>query len=189
VTVPLFDSETDPALRQQILTYASTSLMTDRERAKVLGLPAGCRLREGAKILAPEKLVCGEHVFIGEGAILDAQGGLSIGANTQIGLYVLIWTHSSHWQALRGETGQTRQNIVYRPTSIGERCFIGGPSVIAAGVTIGNRVIVPPMSVVEEDLPDGTVYESPRRSLLDLRRRVDDLEKRLLELASRTKEG
>jgi UDP-3-O-[3-hydroxymyristoyl] glucosamine N-acyltransferase len=78
--------------------------MNDQERVAWLGLPKGCRIRENAKIVAPEKLRLGEHVWIGEGAILDAQGGLSIGDYTQIGLSVMVWSHSSHRQARRGET-------------------------------------------------------------------------------------
>jgi acetyltransferase-like isoleucine patch superfamily enzyme len=158
----LFDNDTPSDLRAQILTYRLSELMTDRERARLLGLPEGCRIRENAKVLAPEKLQCGHHVWIGEGAILDAQGGLSIGDYTQVGLSVMIWTHSSHKQALRSQTCGSKENIVYKPTKIGSNCFIAGPSVISAGVTIGDRVIITPLSFVEHDLPDGAVYSNNR---------------------------
>lgn len=149
--------------------------MDDIERARFLGLPSGCRMRENAKIISPDKLEIGENVWIGEGAVLDASGGLSIGAETQIGLYALIWSHTSHLQAMAGETGSSRQGIVRAATSIGERCFIGGPSVIAPGVTIGDRVIVSPFSLVSEDLPDGTVYNEQHR-VKRLERRIAKLE-------------
>jgi acetyltransferase-like isoleucine patch superfamily enzyme len=174
----MFDEHTDPLLRRQILTYLATAAMTDAERARALGLPKGCRIREGAKILAPEKFRCGEYVFIGEGSILDAQGGLTVGDYTQLGLHVLVWTHSSHKQALHGETGLTRERIQYSPTRIGSSCFIGGPSVVLPGVTIGDRVIVPPMSVVDEDIEEGTV-------LLPMSRRVRRIERQLKELLKR----
>src|SRR5215470_115724 len=95
-TLMLFDSETDPVLRSQILERFTAELMTDVERARLFGLPEGCRMRERTKILAPEKLRCGKHLWIGEGAVLDAQGGLEIGDHTQISGGVMIWTHSSH---------------------------------------------------------------------------------------------
>ena len=157
-----FDDKTDPALRNQILTYKLSEFMTDRERAQLLGLPEGCRIREHAKILAPEKFKCGHHVWIGEGAILDAQGGLEIGNYTQVGLSVMVWTHSSHNQALQSQTCFSREGITYKPTKIGNNCFIAGPSVIGAGVTIGDRVIISPLSFVDRDLPDGTVYSNNR---------------------------
>jgi acetyltransferase-like isoleucine patch superfamily enzyme len=171
-------SETDMALRAQILRYHASELMTDRERAAFLGLPEGCRIRERAKILAPEKLTLGKNVWIGEGAVLDAQGGLTIGDSSQIGLGVMIWSHSSHLQAVRGETAIGRESIIYKPTRIGSNCFIGGPSVVAAGVTIGDGAIVSPLTFVDRDVAAGEMVSAPR-SLKKLERRLDALEKRL----------
>jgi acetyltransferase-like isoleucine patch superfamily enzyme len=190
-----FDETTPEALRNQILTYHMTDLMTDRERARFLGLPEGCRMRERAKILAREKLSIGHHVCIMEGAILDAQGGLTIGDYTQIGLNVMIWSHTSHIGALFGGRRQdTASNMVahgkgiqYLPTKIGSNVFIAGPSVIGPGVTIGNRVIISPLSFVDRDLPDNAVF-SPANDMRKLQARVDKLEKMiemLLEQGSR----
>ena len=167
-------------LRAQILKYHATELMTDRERAVFLGLPEGCRIRERAKILAPEKLVLGRNVWIGEGAVLDAQGGLTIGDSSQIGLGVMIWSHSSHLQAVRGETTLGRDSIVYKETRIGRNCFIGGPSVIAAGVTIGDGAMIMPLTFVDRDVADGETVSAPR-SLKKLEKRLDALERRLAE--------
>jgi acetyltransferase-like isoleucine patch superfamily enzyme len=173
-----FDEMTPEALRNQILAYRMSDVLTDRERARFLGLPEGCRIRERAKILAKEKLSIGENVWIGEGAVLDAQGGLTIGDYTQIGLNVMIWSHSSHKQALASNTGISREGIVYKPTKIGSNVFIAGPSVIAPGVTIGDRVIISPLSFVDRDLPDDAVF-SPSRELRKLESKVKKLEKAL----------
>ena len=172
----LFDDQTDGAMRSQILTYFISQVMTDRERAKMLGLPEGTRIREGAKILGQDKFKCGHHVWIGEGAVLDALGGLEIGDYTQIGLNVMVWSHVSHWQALKSRTCVDRRGIIYQPTKIGNNCFIAGPSVIAPGVTIGDRCIVSPMSFVDKDLPDDTVFSNGlmRKELED---QVDTLKK------------
>ena len=166
---------TDSQLRNQILARKAAELMTDRERAAFFGLPNGCRIREGAKILAPEKLECGENIWIGEGAILDAQGGLSIGDNSQIGLGVMIWSHTSHKQAVSGETGVSRDKIQYRKTAIGRNVFIAGPSVVLPGVTIGDRAIISPMTVVDRDIAPGEIF-SASRSFKALEERVAALE-------------
>lgn len=171
-------ADADMELRAQILRYHATELMTDRERAAFLCLPEGCRIRERAKILAPEKLVMGRNVWIGEGAVLDAQGGLTIGDASQIGLGVMIWSHSSHQQAARGETGQSRDGIVYKPTTIGRNCFIAGPSVIAAGVTIGDGAVISPLTFVDRDVAAGETVSAPR-SLKKLEKRIEALERRL----------
>ena len=172
----------DDGLRAQILRYHATDLMTDRERAAFFGLPEGCRMRERAKILAPEKFVCGKNIWIGEGAVLDAQGGLTIGDHSQIGLGVMIWSHSSHLQAIRGETTVSRESIVYKETRIGKNCFIGGPTVIVAGVTIGDGAIISPMTFIDRDVAPGERVSGPR-SLTKLERRVAQLEKALAALA------
>ena len=176
-----FDETTPEGLRNQILAYRMTDVLTDRERARFLGLPEGCRIRERAKILAREKLALGHHVWIGEGAVLDAQGGLTIGDYTQIGLNVMIWSHTSHKQALASNTGTSPEGIEYKPTKIGSSVFIAGPSVIAPGVTIGDRVLVSPLSFVDRDLPDDAVF-SPSRDLRDLQAKVSRLEEMLERL-------
>lgn len=157
------DTEDLRNIRTEILKYRSTQLMNDRERAVFLGLHETTRIRENAKILCPEKFTCGHHVWIGEGAILDAQGGLAIGDFCQIGLYVMVWSHSTHKQALASETGISKDNIQYKPTKIGNNCFIAGHSVISAGVTIGNNVIIAPMSFVDRDLPDNAIYSNNKK--------------------------
>ena len=98
------DSDRANQLRRQILTYFVSSVMTDEERAAVLGLPEGCRIREGAKILSPEELRCGRFVWIGESAIVDASGGLTIGDHTTVGSHVLVWTHTSYRANLASTT-------------------------------------------------------------------------------------
>lgn len=99
------DEDTDAKLRNQILTYHMAEILTDRERA-AFHLPQGCRMRERAKILAPENFKCGKNVWIGEGAILDAQGGLTIGDYTQIGLNVMIWSHIKSSPSFGGQDWQ-----------------------------------------------------------------------------------
>jgi acetyltransferase-like isoleucine patch superfamily enzyme len=174
----IFDETTNPVLRAQILSRYVGELMTDSERARFYGLPEGCRIRERTKILAPERFTCGRFVYIGEGGLLDAQGGLEIGDYTQLAAGVTVLSHTSHRQALAGDTGKSRGTIRYLRTRIGERCFIGGPSVIGPGVTIGNGCIVQPLTFVSQDLPDGTIYGT-NRQVQDLTARVEALESAL----------
>ncbi len=186
------DDEAELAhIRSEILRYRTTFLMNDRERAEFLGLPDGCRIRENAKILKPENFVCGTNVWIGEGAVLDAQGGLEVGDNTQIGLGVFLWSHTTHKQAIAGETARDKRLIEYKPTRIGSNCFIAGPSVVGPGVTIGDRVIVSPMSFVSRDVPSDAIVSNQRlmrasdTRIASLESEVERLQERLAELESR----
>ncbi|MDP2440558.1 acyltransferase [Rhodoferax sp.] len=158
-------------LRLELLTRALSAVMTDDERAQLNGLPAGCRMRENAKILAPDRLVCGNYVWIGEGVIVDASGGLEIGDHTTLGSGSYIWSHSSVMANILMDNRSGNPYIVRSRTRIGRGTFIGGPSVVYPGVSIGDRCIVMPMSVVASDVPDNTmVGGSPARVI----KQIDD---------------
>ncbi|PHZ84845.1 acyltransferase [Paremcibacter congregatus] len=177
-----FSDEIDPLLRQQILLYHSTATMADSERANVLGLPEGCRIREGAKIISQEKLSIGTNCWIGENAILDASGGLEVGSSTSIGLSVFVWTHDSHLMNIDGDNSrEDNHRIKRRATKIGNNCFIAGHSVIMPGVTIGDSCIIGPLSVVYNDLPDNSTY-TPYRDFYKQKNTITKLEKRIMEL-------
>ena len=147
------DDERNKNLRSYILKQFVTQVMTDEERAAAWALPRGCRMRENSKIISPENLNCGEFVWIGEGAVLDASGGLEIGEHTSIGLNVMLWSHSSFLTNLTLDNRPGSDLIERKKTTIGKGCFIAGPSVVYPGVRIGDRCMVLPMSVITKDVP------------------------------------
>jgi acetyltransferase-like isoleucine patch superfamily enzyme len=151
------DTERACELREDILRNLLAQAMTDDERATMLGLPEGCRVRESAKIIFPQNLLCGKYVWIGENAVVDASGGLQIGSHTTLGVGALVWTHSSVLSSLELDNRSGNPWIIRKPTCIGSGCYIGGPSSIYPGVTIGDRVVVLPMSVVTEDVPSNVM--------------------------------
>jgi acetyltransferase-like isoleucine patch superfamily enzyme len=165
------DTHRTASLRKYILRNLLASVMTDDERAEMFGLPEGSRVRESAKIIAPEKLICGEFVWIGENVVLDASGGLEIGSHTTFAVGALVWSHSSVLSNIMMDNLSGNKWIVRKPTKIGSGCYVGGPSSIYPGVTIGNKVIVLPMSVVTSDFPDNVMIGgSPARVI----RAIDD---------------
>lgn len=181
----LFDEHVNAAVRQQIFFQVATAGMSDSERAKFAGLPEGCRMREGAKIIAPHNLRIGRNVWIGENAVLDASGGLEIGSNTSIGLGVLVWTHDSHYLNRMGNnTSSAASHIKRKRTKVGERCFIAGPSVIMPGVTLGPGSVVAPMSVIYHDTASDST-STPYRDMLSLVSRIAELEKKVNQKSER----
>lgn len=153
----LADTERSARLRPEILRRLLGLVMTDDERAMELGLPSGCRVRESAKLISPDRLVCGEQVWIGENAIVDASGGLEIGAHTTIATGVFVWSHTSVLANLKADNRSGNSWIRRSPTVIGSRTFVGGPSVIYPGVRVGDGVVIMPMSVVTKDVPDNVM--------------------------------
>jgi len=163
-------NQRNDALREQILSYFSSMILTDDERAARLGLPEGCRIREGAKIISPENFTCGKYTWIGEGAILDASGGLEIGEHTSIGLYVMVWTHSSYLGNTMMNNVNGSRYITRKPTKIGSGCFIAGHSVVYPGVHVKDKTVVLPMTVITKDTPGNCIVAgSPAKVIRELK--------------------
>lgn len=165
------DTERTRGLREDILRNLLALAMTDNERAAMLGLPLGCRVRESAKVISPKNLICGEHVWVGENVVLDASGGLTVGSHTTFAVGSLVWTHSSIFSNIMMDNRSGNPWIVRKPTQIGSGCYIGGPSSIYPGVKIGNQVIVLPMTVVTEDVPDNVMIGGSPAKVI---RTIDD---------------
>lgn len=157
--LPMVESARNDQLRIEIATRLASQILTDDERATFFGLPEGCRIREGAKILSPEKLAIGKQCYIGENAILDASGGLKIGENCTIAASVFVWSHSSHLANL-GEDNTPNSKLIKREqTSIGNRVFIAGPSVVLSGSIVGDNVVVRPFSTVSGFVESGSLVD------------------------------
>jgi len=157
--LPLRRAVRNNDLRVDILGRVISQFLTDDERAEYMGLPKGCRIREGAKIIAPENLIIGECCWIGENAVLDASGGLQIGSHTSIGLSVFIWSHSSHLTNLSMSNEINSPLIQRKQTKIGNGCFIAGPSVVLPGVTVGDHVLIRPFTTVDKDVPSYSLVD------------------------------
>jgi acetyltransferase-like isoleucine patch superfamily enzyme len=158
--LPFINTDRNNTIRFSIFKNLLSRFLTDDERAKYYGFPKGCRLREGTKILNPENLKIGEYCWIGENSMLDASGGLIIGSHTSIGLSVFVWSHSSHITNLEENNIIGSKSIIRSTTKIGSGCFIAGPSVIAPGVTIGDKVFIKPFSTITKDIPERSIVDS-----------------------------
>lgn len=143
-------------LKEWILKRFESLKMTDAERRDLWDLPEGVKIREFARIIPYDKwkdnLTIGKNVYIGEGCIIDCSEKLTIGANTHIGAYSQVYTHSRILDVTIGG------GIITKPVTIGEHVWIGGLVTIYPGVKVGDRVAVLPNSVVNIDLPDNTVW-------------------------------
>jgi acetyltransferase-like isoleucine patch superfamily enzyme len=103
----------------------------------------------------------GPGTWVGPFCVLDGSGGLVIGSGCDISIGAQIYTHSS---ARRCVSGRTYDVVDRRPTTLGDRVFVGANAVINMGVTIGDGAVVGAGAVVTRDVaPRSIVAGVPAR--------------------------
>lgn len=131
------------------------------ERAKSLGFGEGASIYNSATVFG--QVSVGAQTWIGPNTILDGSGGgLEIGAYCSVSSGVQIYTHDTVMWALSGGTLPRATGAV----RIGDCVYLGSQSIIAAGVSIGDRCVVAANSFVNADVPADTVVGgTPARRL------------------------
>lgn len=125
----------------------------------------------------------GAGVWIGAFTLIDAQGGLRIGAGTDISSGAHILTHSTAWRCVSGRRFPENERA---PVEIGECCFIGENSTVLRGARIGHHSIVGAGAVVTEFAeipPFSLVLGVPGRVVRDIK---DEIERKVEEALRRT---
>lgn len=139
---------------------------------------AHTRISLATQIESPDKLVIGDHVFVGPFNLIDASGGLTVGEGAQITSHCAVLTHSSH-QALR-IAGRRYWGDADPPafrrasTSIGAYSFLGAHSVVMPGSAIGRGVIVRAFSYVDGAVPDFAIVAGTPAVVVGDTRGADD---------------
>jgi len=135
------------------------------------------RIAPSTCIEAEERLVLGDHVFVGQFNFLDASGGLTLEEGVQITNFVSIISHSTHRSVrLAGRLGATmageRPGDVRAPVHIGAWSFIGPHSLVEAGSRLGRGTLVCAYSAVRGSFPDFAVLAgNPAQVVGDTRER------------------
>jgi acetyltransferase-like isoleucine patch superfamily enzyme len=144
------------------------------ERSQGRWLP-NTRISPSSCLECEERLVLGDHVYIGPFNWIEASGGVTLEEGVQVTSHVSIVTHSSHramrllgrayvdWQ---GE----RPGWISGPVHIGAWSFIGPHSLIEARTRLGRGTLVCAGSVVRGEFPDFAVLDGrPARVVGDTR--------------------
>ncbi|MDP2809874.1 MAG: DapH/DapD/GlmU-related protein [Rhodocyclaceae bacterium] len=92
----------------------------------------------------------GDRVEINNFSIVNGTGGVDIGDDTLIGPGVRIISYQHRFAP--GATIRS-QAVDARPIRIGRDVWLGANSIIFAGVTVGDGVVVAAGAVVREDVP------------------------------------
>jgi maltose O-acetyltransferase len=128
---------------------------------------------DGAEIRPPFHCDYGGNIRLGAGVFINFNSvildvvGVSIGAGTQIGPAVQIYT-ADHPR----DPADRRAGAEFgRPVTIGKNVWIGGGAIVLPGVTVGDDAIIGAGSVVTRDVPPGTTaVGNPARFMAPVRR-------------------
>jgi maltose O-acetyltransferase len=102
----------------------------------------------------------GRDVFLNFNCVMLDVVAVTIGAGTQIGPAVQIYTADHPRDPALRKTGAE----FGRPVSIGQNVWIGGGAIILPGLSIGDDAVVGAGAVVTRDVPEGaTVLGNPAR--------------------------
>jgi acetyltransferase-like isoleucine patch superfamily enzyme len=139
------------------------------------------RISSSACLSDKKNIEIGDHVWIWHHTIIDGSCGVTIGKGSQIGAWVGIFSHSSHFAIrLLGVdyikiAKENRPGYVRRSVEIGEYCFIGAGVKILPGVKLGKGCLVSADSVVTRSAADYSILAgNPAKvvgSTIDLDRR------------------
>ena len=96
-----------------------------------------------------DKIAIGRTAYINRATMIDASERIEIGANCMIGPFCYITDHD--------HAAGSADELISKPTRIGERVWLGAHVTVLKGVSIGDGSIVGAGSVVTKSLPAGVV--------------------------------
>ena len=149
------------------------------------------RISPAALLESEDKLVLGDHVYIGPFNFLDASGGITLGEGVQVTSHCAIVTHSSHRSARLMGKGYVQWSTdsgnqpgwVGGPVEIGPYSFIGPHSLIEANTKLGRGTLVCAGSFVRGEYEDFAILDGrPARVVGDSRNADEKLLERFPEL-------
>jgi maltose O-acetyltransferase len=154
VLLTVIGSELLPASWRTKVMRATGFEMSDKST-----IWAGCSFRS-------KRVTIGNGVFINVGFYHDGYDTLRIGDRVRIGPYVRVLT-ATH------EIGPAHQRgmieVVGKPVTIEEACWIGSSVTILPGVTVARGCVVATNAVLQDSTePDGLYAGNPARRVRDL---------------------
>ena len=112
--------------------------------------PLRAMLMLGSEIIEPERLWLANGATVGKRCVLDARGGLHIGASANVSGGVQLLTGSHRLDSPRFEA-------YYEPIVIGDCAWVATGATVLAGVTVGEGAVVAAGAVVSRDVDPYTV--------------------------------
>lgn len=111
----------------------------------------------GCKIVEPENISLGSHVYIGPRNTLFGFGGITIADGTILVHDVEIMTRNHNYDSEDLQSIPYDKVYIHKPVTIEENVWIGSHVLIVPGVTIGEGAVIGMGAVITKDVPKGAV--------------------------------
>jgi acetyltransferase-like isoleucine patch superfamily enzyme len=114
-------------------------------------LAPGVVLYHGFQVRAARNLTIGDRSNIGDGAVLDARGSLTIGSDVNFSTGVQVWTAQHDWNST---------DFAYATASvqIADRVWVGPRVTILPGTNIGDGAVIAAGAVVRGSVEPFGLY-------------------------------
>lgn len=112
----------------------------------------GARVHASAIIWLPANLELGRHVLIGPGVRLYNQGRIVIGDHTVV-------SQRAHICASTHEVDDPLFQLVLRPVTLGERCWVAAEAFVGPGVTMADRSVLGARGALFRDTEADGIYQ------------------------------
>ena len=114
-------------------------------------LGQGCRVHASVKVWLPGNLVLGDNVLIGPGAQLYNQGQIAIGSDSVV-------SQRAHLCASTHDVTDPYFQLVLRPVTLGERCWVAAEAFVGPGVTMAEGAVLAARGALFEDAEAWSIY-------------------------------
>jgi putative colanic acid biosynthesis acetyltransferase WcaF len=148
-----------PLVGARMALYAAAGVRMDDRRSTLIMLHT--------EVHDARQVSLGRGTTIGRNCLLDARGGITVGADVNISSFTLLitGTHDVQDPAFRDH---------YAPIVIGERAWVATRATVLGGVTIGEGAVVAAGAVVTRDVDPYTMVGGiPARPIGERTRELD----------------
>lgn len=114
-------------------------------------LGAGARVHASAKIWLPANLELGKYALIGPGVQLYNQGRIVVGSRSVV-------SQGAHICASSHDIRDPDFQLVLRPVTIGDNCWVAAEAFVGPGVSMGDGSVLAARGAVFENCSSWTVY-------------------------------
>jgi putative colanic acid biosynthesis acetyltransferase WcaF len=100
----------------------------------------------GVEVHVPGRLQIGPRTVVGPRALLDARGGITLGADVNIG-------GATTFMTAKHDVRDPEFGATFEPITVGDRAWVAIGATVLGGVTIGEGAVVAANATVTSDVP------------------------------------